>query len=63
MQNFFIIGCGKSTLATSFFRFVEPTSGKIVLDGIDVTTIGIKDLRSKITIIPQDPVLFNGTLR
>ncbi|CAB4387319.1 unnamed protein product [Rhizophagus irregularis] len=56
-------GCGKSTLATSFFRFVEPTSGKIVLDGIDVTTIGLKDLRSKITIIPQDPVLFNGTLR
>ncbi|GBB94362.1 hypothetical protein RclHR1_02340019 [Rhizophagus clarus] len=56
-------GCGKSTLATSFFRFIEPTSGKIELDGIDITTIGLKDLRSKITIIPQDPVLFNGTLR
>ncbi|CAG8488090.1 12093_t:CDS:10, partial [Acaulospora colombiana] len=57
------IGCGKSTLATSFFRFIEPTSGQIILDGIDITTIGLKDLRSKITIIPQDPVLFNGTLR
>ncbi|CAI2164333.1 9655_t:CDS:10 [Funneliformis geosporum] len=56
-------GCGKSTLATSFFRFIEPISGKIELDGIDITTIGLKDLRSKITIIPQDPVLFNGTLR
>ncbi|CAG8620597.1 18107_t:CDS:10 [Acaulospora morrowiae] len=56
-------GCGKSTLATSFFRFVEPTSGSIELDGIDISTIGLRDLRSKITIIPQDPVLFNGTLR
>nr|CAG8556518.1 4134_t:CDS:10 [Entrophospora candida] len=54
--------CGKSTLATSFFRFIEPTSGKIELDGIDISTIGLKDLRSKITIIPQDPVIFTGTL-
>ncbi|CAJ0887453.1 10050_t:CDS:10, partial [Entrophospora sp. SA101] len=56
-------GCGKSTLATSFFRLIEPTSGKIELDGIDISTIGLKDLRSKITIIPQDPVIFTGTLR
>ncbi|CAJ0841832.1 11126_t:CDS:10, partial [Entrophospora sp. SA101] len=55
-------GCGKSTLATSFFRLIEPTSGKIELDGIDISTIGLKDLRSKITIIPQDPVIFTGTL-
>ncbi|CAG8498718.1 35739_t:CDS:2, partial [Racocetra persica] len=56
-------GCGKSTLATSFFRFIEATSGSIVIDDIDISTIGLKDLRSNITIIPQDPVLFNGTIR
>ncbi|CAG8608724.1 18280_t:CDS:2, partial [Racocetra fulgida] len=52
-------GCGKSTLATSFFRFIEATSGSIVIDDVDISTIGLKDLRSNITIIPQDPVLFN----
>ncbi|KAF0540793.1 ABC transporter [Gigaspora margarita] len=56
-------GCGKSTLAKSFFRFIEATSGSIVIDDVDISTIGLKDLRSNITIIPQDPVLFNGTIR
>ncbi|RIB06325.1 ABC transporter [Gigaspora rosea] len=56
-------GCGKSTLATSFFRFIETTSGSIVIDDVDINTIGLKDLRSNITIIPQDPVLFDGTIR
>ncbi|KAF0500214.1 ABC transporter [Gigaspora margarita] len=56
-------GCGKSTLATSFFRFIEATSGSIVIDDVDISTIGLKDLRSNITIIPQDPVLFDGTIR
>ncbi|CAG8701408.1 5708_t:CDS:10, partial [Dentiscutata erythropus] len=56
-------GCGKSTLATSFFRLIEPKSGQIIVDGIDITKIGLKDLRSRITIIPQEPVLFNGTIR
>ncbi|EJU00344.1 multidrug resistance-associated ABC transporter [Dacryopinax primogenitus] len=56
-------GCGKSTLALSFFRFVEPYEGKIVIDGIDITKIGLTDLRSRITIIPQDPTIFSGTLR
>ncbi|KAJ7660132.1 hypothetical protein DFH06DRAFT_1472233 [Mycena polygramma] len=56
-------GSGKSTLAMSFLRFVDPTSGRIVIDGIDISTIGINDLRSRLTFIPQDATLFSGTLR
>ncbi|CAG8769079.1 12880_t:CDS:2, partial [Racocetra fulgida] len=48
--------------AKSFFRLIEATSGSIVIDDIDISTIGLKDFRSNITIIPQDPVLFNGTI-
>lgn len=46
-------GSGKSTLALSFFRFVEATSGRIVIDGIDISKIGLSDLRSKLMIIPR----------
>ncbi|KAK4052550.1 hypothetical protein OIO90_004318 [Microbotryomycetes sp. JL221] len=56
-------GCGKSTLALSFFRFVEAWAGKIVIDGIDISKVGLKDLRSNLTIIPQDPTILSGTLR
>ena len=56
-------GCGKSTLAQACFRFVEPWGGRIVVDGIDTTQVGLYDLRSRLTIIPQDPVLLSGTLR
>ncbi|KAI8099375.1 uncharacterized protein BX664DRAFT_321113 [Halteromyces radiatus] len=54
---------GKSTLALSFFRFLEPSAGSIIMDGIDISHIGLQDLRSKITIIPQEAVLFSGTVR
>ncbi|KAL1738850.1 ABC transporter type 1, transmembrane domain-containing protein, partial [Schizophyllum fasciatum] len=56
-------GSGKSTLALSFFRFVEATQGKIFIDGLDIAKIGLTDLRSRLTIIPQDPTILSGTLR
>ncbi|PFH45713.1 hypothetical protein AMATHDRAFT_158119 [Amanita thiersii Skay4041] len=56
-------GSGKSTLAMSILRFVDPASGRIVIDGIDISKIGLHDLRSRITFIPQDATLFSGTLR
>ncbi|KAH9922425.1 multidrug resistance-associated ABC transporter [Fomitopsis serialis] len=56
-------GSGKSTLAMSVLRFVDPTSGRIMIDGIDISTVGLYDLRSRITFIPQDATLFSGTLR
>ncbi|KAF7299119.1 ABC bile acid [Mycena indigotica] len=56
-------GSGKSTLAMSLLRFIDPVSGRVVIDGIDISTIGVNDLRSRITFIPQDATLFSGTLR
>nr|XP_018259698.1 ATP-binding cassette transporter [Kwoniella dejecticola CBS 10117]OBR81856.1 ATP-binding cassette transporter [Kwoniella dejecticola CBS 10117] len=56
-------GSGKSTLAMSLLRFAEPYGGSIWLDGIDITKIGVDDLRSRITYIPQDAVLFSGSVR
>ncbi|KAJ1988801.1 hypothetical protein EDC05_005092 [Coemansia umbellata] len=56
-------GAGKSTLSLALLRFVEASSGRIMLDGVDISKIGLEDLRRNVTIIPQDPVLFNGTIR
>lgn len=42
---------------------IEPAGGHLIIDGIDISSLGLHDLRSNITIIPQDPVLFSGTLR
>ena len=56
-------GAGKSSITLSLLRIIEAASGKIIIDGIDISKIGLHDLRSRLTIIPQDPVLFSGTLR
>ncbi|KAI8904886.1 P-loop containing nucleoside triphosphate hydrolase protein [Gorgonomyces haynaldii] len=56
-------GAGKSTLSLAFFRILPLAEGAIEIDGIDITKIGLYDLRSRLTIIPQDPVLFTGTIR
>uniref|UniRef100_A0A8B9SEE7 Multidrug resistance-associated protein 1 n=1 Tax=Apteryx owenii TaxID=8824 RepID=A0A8B9SEE7_APTOW len=56
-------GAGKSTLTNCLFRVLEGSGGKIIIDGIDISTIGLHDLRGNLNIIPQDPILFSGTLQ
>ncbi|XP_035215523.1 multidrug resistance-associated protein 1-like isoform X2 [Stegodyphus dumicola] len=56
-------GVGKSSLALALLRIVEADSGRILIDGIDIGMLGLHDLRSKITVIPQEPVVFSGSLR
>uniref|UniRef100_A0A3Q4GBW8 ATP-binding cassette, sub-family C (CFTR/MRP), member 10 n=1 Tax=Neolamprologus brichardi TaxID=32507 RepID=A0A3Q4GBW8_NEOBR len=56
-------GSGKSTIFLALFRMVELSQGQILLDQLDITTVGLVQLRSRLAIIPQDPFLFSGTVR
>ena len=56
-------GAGKSSLTLALFRALEADRGQILVDGVNIGEIGLQDLREKITIVPQDPTLFTGTIR
>ncbi|KAJ2734972.1 hypothetical protein IW152_001954 [Coemansia sp. BCRC 34962] len=56
-------GAGKSSIITALFRLVEPSSGKVFIDGVDTQSLDLSRLRQAIGILPQDPALFCGTLR
>lgn len=56
-------GAGKSSLTLALFRIIEAAGGKILIDNVEISNLGLHTLRSRLTIIPQDPVLFSGSLR
>lgn len=56
-------GAGKSSLTLALFRIIEPVSGNVSIDGLNTSSVGLRDLRSRLAIIPQDAALFEGSVR
>lgn len=56
-------GAGKSTIAKLATRFYDPTEGRVLIDGHDISRVTLRSLRSQIGVVPQEPFLFNGTIR
>jgi ABC-type multidrug transport system fused ATPase/permease subunit len=56
-------GAGKSTMCLVLSRIIELESGTISIDGVEASKVSLEKLREKITVIPQDPVIFDGTLK
>jgi ABC-type multidrug transport system fused ATPase/permease subunit len=56
-------GSGKSTLILTLMRLLEPAEGVVEIDGINLSTLALEDLRSSLVVVPQEPVLFSGSLR
>ncbi|KAF0311377.1 Multidrug resistance-associated protein 5 [Amphibalanus amphitrite] len=56
-------GAGKSTLISTLLRLMDLEEGRVLIDGVDISEVGLRQLRSNIAVIPQDPVLFTGTIR
>ena len=57
-----LTGAGKTTIASLIPRFFEPTSGRVLIDGVDVSRYGLRSLRERIAVVPQEPVLFSGSI-
>ena len=57
-----LTGAGKTTLASLLPRFFEPTGGRVLIDGVDVRDYELRSLRERIALVPQEPVLFAGTI-